>query len=156
MRIERTQDRVVLTHAEIQDMLISYIVQATGRTIDDDGVRLTRSDQTAEFSAWCRLKDLAPGAVATPQIKVASGGEYQHRTLGRVLVISSHPHDGNCLIIEADGKEGLDDNLYLTTCEHSDLTPLLGESTWPFLGHGGAERLAEARATIHPTAESKA
>lgn len=66
--------------------------------------------------------------------EIERGKEYMHKEWGRVMVISSHPHDGACLIIERMETTDPDcDDLTLDTCESSDLTETQG-SNWPFLG----------------------
>lgn len=76
--------------------------------------------------------------------KTSYGSEHIHRTLGRIMVICSHPHDGGTLIIERqDTSDPDDDDLVLDTCERSDLGPALPTSEWPFLGFTSRERSNE-------------
>lgn len=60
--------------------------------------------------------------------------EYLHREWGRVLVLTSHTHDGALLIVERMATIDPDGDEYvLDYCEASDLTPAEG-SKWPWLG----------------------
>lgn len=46
------------------------------------------------------------------------GRSYSHKTLGEVVLLGSHPHDGACLIIERYDPE--EDEWSLHRCEASD------------------------------------
>jgi len=73
-------------------------------------------------------------------MKIEYDSEYTHKVWGRVLAITSHPHDGACLIIERQETTDPDDDGHvLDTCEASDLTPAEG-SHWPYLGFTSQER----------------
>lgn len=72
------------------------------------------------------------------------GAEYWHRDWGRVMLISSHPRDGGCIIVERqETTDPDDDDLVLDTCERSDLFMLPLQKQWPYLGFTSRERSRE-------------
>jgi hypothetical protein len=50
---------------------------------------------------------------------IQRGRNYQHRTLGKVLYIAPHPHDGASLVVEKYDEDA--DSWSLHSCESSDL-----------------------------------
>lgn len=128
-RIETTQDRARVDHDELVAAVAAHIERSTGRKVDGAAHLSSEMGSTStKWSAFAHLTDKPVG------LWLEFGAEYMHSKWGRVMFVSSHPHDGACKIIQRmETANPFDDDLVLDTCERSDLSPAEGR-LWPFLG----------------------